>query len=222
MKKLKKILQILKEMSVISFIYYNFFCLMVKRDSGCWLYPYKNSVISIHKTAQLNLHSNLIINGNKLKGSKAESYLALRENSVMNVNGFVFLYYNTTIQVHKNAKLDIGKSRINSDSVIITAKNIVIKNGFRTGRNVFIFDSDHHPIYDSKGYRINEPKGIIINEDVWLGLKSTITKGVTIGKGSVIGAHSLINRDVPSGVIMGSPRAEIVKENILYSYNSNK
>jgi len=45
---------------------------------------------------------------------------------------------------------------------------------------------------------------------------------VTIGKGSVIGAHSLINRDVPSGVIMGSPRAEIVKENILYSYNSNK
>lgn len=140
----------------------------------------------------------------------------------MNVNGFVFLYYNTTIQVHKNAQLDVGKSRINSDSVIIAAKKIVIKNGFRTGRNVFIFDSDHHPIYDSKGHRINEPKEIVINEDVWLGLKSTITKGVTIGKGSVIGAHSLINRDVPPGVIMGSPRAEIVKENILYSYNSNK
>ena len=69
---------------------------------------------------------------------------------------------------------------------------------------------------------LNEPKEIIINEDVWLGLKSTITKGVTIGKGSVIGAHSLINKDVPPGVIMGSPRAKIVKENILYSYDSNK
>jgi len=222
MRKLKKVFKILREMSAINFIYYNFFCVMVKRDPGCWLYPYKNSVINIHKTARLNLHSNLIINGNKLKSSKAESYLVLRENSVMNVNGFVFLYYNTTIQVHKNAQLDVGKSRINSDSVIIAAKKIVIKNGFRTGRNVFIFDSDHHPIYDSKGYRINEPKEIIINEDVWLGLKSTIIKGVTIGKGSVIGAHSLINRNVPPGVIMGSPRAEIVKENILYSYNSNK
>lgn len=219
MHKLKKVLKILKQINVLHFAYYNFFCTSVKRDKGCWLFPHKNSVISIHRNAQLNLHDSLLLNGHRLKGSKVESYLVLRENSIMNVNGFVYLYYGATIQVHKNAQLDIGKSRINSGSVIIAAKKIVIKNGFRAGRLVFIYDSDHHPIYDSKKVRINKPKDIIINEDVWIGLKSTVMKGVIIGKGSVIGAHSLISKDVPSGVIMGSTRADVIKENILYSYD---
>ena len=52
---------------------------------------------------------------------------------------------------------------------------------------------------------------IIIENDVWIGAKSTIMSGVKISNGSVIGANSLVTKDVPPyAVVVGNP-AKIVK-----------
>ena len=74
----------------------------------------QGSVISIDKTAIINLHANYIMNANKIKGSRAESILLLRKNAVLNVTGRVQLYYNTTVQVHDNATLNLGNVGMNS------------------------------------------------------------------------------------------------------------
>ena len=47
---------------------------------------------------------------------------------------------------------------------------------------------------------------IIIGDDVWLGSKSVVLKGVSIGKGAVVGAGAVVTRSLPSGVIaVGAP-----------------
>jgi acetyltransferase-like isoleucine patch superfamily enzyme len=47
---------------------------------------------------------------------------------------------------------------------------------------------------------------IIIGNDVWIGFNSTILKGVTIGDGAIIGANTVVTKDVPPfAVAVGNP-----------------
>ena len=68
---------------------------------------------------------------------------------------------------------------------------------------------------DSKSRDIHwekiESRDIIIEDDVWIGFGATVLKGVTIGKGAIIGAKSVVTHDVePFTVVAGNP-AKVVK-----------
>ena len=53
--------------------------------------------------------------------------------------------------------------------------------------------------------------GIVIEDDVWLGFGVIVLDGVRIGKGAVIGAGSVITRDIPDGAIAFGVPARVVK-----------
>lgn len=57
--------------------------------------------------------------------------------------------------------------------------------------------------------RISAP--IYVEDEVWIGAGSTILGGVTIGKGSVVAAGAVVNRDVPPGVLVGGVPARIIR-----------
>jgi maltose O-acetyltransferase len=62
-----------------------------------------------------------------------------------------------------------------------------------------------------KSYPITA-KDVVIEDDVWIGDYAVILPGVTIGKGSVVGAHAVVKEDVPAGsVVVGQP-ARVVKK----------
>lgn len=62
---------------------------------------------------------------------------------------------------------------------------------------------------DKQGWADEKP--VVIEDDVWIGLRVTILPGVTIGKGSVIGASAVVTKSVPPySVVAGNP-AKIVK-----------
>lgn len=92
--------------------------------------------------------------------------------------------------------------------------NVYFMDGgtIQIGKHCFIgpncgFYTANHPLIASErnlGYEIAKP--IVIEDDVWIGADVTILPGVTIGKGSVIGAKSLVNKDIPAGVVaVGNP-----------------
>ena len=55
-----------------------------------------------------------------------------------------------------------------------------------------------------------KPKPVVIESDVMIYMKSTILRGVRIGRGSVVGANSLVNRDVPPfTIVAGVPAKEV-------------
>ena len=55
-------------------------------------------------------------------------------------------------------------------------------------------------------------EGLEVEDDVFIGMNCLILKGVTIGKGSVIGAGSVVVKNIPSGVIAAGNPARVIRE----------
>jgi acetyltransferase-like isoleucine patch superfamily enzyme len=53
---------------------------------------------------------------------------------------------------------------------------------------------------------------VIIGENVWIGDKVTILPGVEIGNGVVIGANSVVTKDIPSYCVVGGNPAKVIKQ----------
>lgn len=207
------------KMDIPKFIYYNFIAKNVKRDKGCWIFPIKGTCIDMARSASIELHGNITLNHAKLKGSKAECLLLLQDNAKLTVNKSLTLYCDARMSVHKDAALTIGSLRANNGTIIACEYKITIGNRVRMGNNVFILDSDYHPILNDEGKRINSHKEVIIEDDVWLASKATVLKGATIHAGTVIGANSLVSGNVPGGVIVTTMPARPVMK---VDYNGSR
>lgn len=57
-------------------------------------------------------------------------------------------------------------------------------------------------------------KGIVIEDDVWIATNSSILDGVTIGKGSVVAAGAVVNKDVPPYSVVGGDSCKNTKKQI--------
>lgn len=212
MKTLFSKLKLLYTISFSQFIYFNFISKNVIRDKGSYLFPYKNSVINIDKTAKLILHGTIYINSNKPKKSKAEAYLTMQKNSVLTVHKGLYLNYNATIEVHKDGKMEIGLAYVNSNAVLICSRKIVLGEEVLVSREVFIYDSDHHDILNKFGEKTNIPKEIIIGNHVWIGIKSTIMKGTKLEDGAVIASNSVVISNIKAGQLAsGNPARVFMK-----------
>lgn len=190
--RIRLLLRIALGISLPKFIYYNFLCRRVKRDRGKFLLPYRHACIELSKTAQIHLHAHFSLNTNKYPGSRAECYLRLRDGASMTVTGNVGLMYHGTIEVHKNASLQIGSCTVQSGAVIICAYKMTIGQGCLFSRMSYVSDSDHHRILNAEGEITNHPRETVIGDHVWVGVKATIMKGAKIKSGCVIGANSLV------------------------------
>ncbi len=108
-----------------------------------------------------------------------------------------------------------------------SSKKIVIGNRVLIAHNVNIHDNISHPLnaqerYDENSnfvltnkHNISRIKSmeIVIEDDVWIGFNSIILRGVTIGKGAIIGAGSVVTKDVePWTVNVGNPSKCIRKQ----------
>lgn len=93
--------------------------------------------------------------------------------------------------------------RISAASKIHIGDNCMLASG------VYITDADWHDIYDRTAAGSTAP--VILEENVWVGDRATVCKGVTIGKNSVVGAGSVVVNDIePNTVVAGNP-AKIIK-----------
>lgn len=108
----------------------------------------------------------------------------------------------------RNAIIRIGSNCGFSGSTISAFNKIVIGNNVKIGANVLITDSDWHP----EDPRSRLPSPIIIQDNVWLGINVVVLKGVTIGENCVIGANSIVTRDVPSNCIAAGNPCRVIRE----------
>lgn len=84
---------------------------------------------------------------------------------------------------------------IGRNALVACAKNIAIgKNNMWSFDNI-IMDTDSHPMLSGGGV-INPDKEIIIGDNVWLGCRCTILKGVHIANNTIIGSNSLVRKDI--------------------------
>lgn len=96
-------------------------------------------------------------------------------------------------------------------STVIANSRVTIGNSCLIAPFAYIIDSDHG-IHDAIPIRLQPytMSSVALGDDVWLGVGSTVLKGVCIGPGAVVGAGSVVTRSVPSGAIVaGAPAHEI-------------
>lgn len=95
---------------------------------------------------------------------------------------------------------------INHNLVLLDSGGVSIGNDVRIGPNCGIYTPQHayDPALRAAGYERSFP--VVIEDNVWIGGGVSILGGVTIGKNSIIGAGSVVTRDIPDNVIaVGNP-----------------
>lgn len=115
--------------------------------------------------------------------------------------------------------------RVGMSSTVLWAKEkISIGNDVNIGADCIIIDTDAHP-HDyiqrrrayaqemgQEAYLKTIPSAPVqIDDDVWIGARSQILKGVHIGARSIIAAGSVVTRDIPADVIAGGVPAKVIK-----------
>jgi acetyltransferase-like isoleucine patch superfamily enzyme len=117
-------------------------------------------------------------------------------------------------------RIEIGAGVTCSGSVHIAATSrVTIGEGVLLGSHVHITDHAHGsysgPLQDSPTTppaerRLSSGRPVVIERNVWLGDGVVVLPGVRIGEGSVIGANSVVSRDVPPNVIaVGAPAVAV-------------
>lgn len=134
--------------------------------------------------------------------------LSIGQNCVFE-NNLVFKYDSIW---RKGSNIIIGDNVfIGHNTEFNISERISIGNDCLIASNCKFIDHDHGFSVVNKPIRLQEPKlsPIIIEDNVWIGTSCIILKGVTIGSGSIIGAGSLVNKNVPPNEIWcGSPASQ--------------
>lgn len=119
----------------------------------------------------------------------------------------------------KTPSITIGSNcQIGSYNHITAANSITICDGVLTGKFVTITDNSHGRPGDEGDIDISAinrdvfSKGpVIIEENVWIGDKATILPNVRIGRCSIIGANSVVTKDIPPYTVAAGNPARVIK-----------
>ncbi len=111
------------------------------------------------------------------------------------------------------AVLEIGANFGMTGGSLCAANRIIIGNDVNIGANSTVIDTDFHPLDPEQRKQtpqVAETAPITIEDDVFIGMNCLILKGVTIGKCSIVGAGSVVTKDIPPRVVMaGNPARKI-------------
>jgi len=119
--------------------------------------------------------------------------------------------------------VEVGKNTYGVINLLNYNENAKLRIGSfcSIGPNVtFVLSGEHnvntlttYPIKASyENVKESLTKGnIILEDDIWIGCNTTILSGVKIGQGAVVGAGSLVNKDVPPYAIVGGVPAKVIK-----------
>ncbi len=119
--------------------------------------------------------------------------------------------------VAKGGELNIKNNVGISATAIVCWSKVEIGNNVRIGGGTVIYDTDHHSLDYKERTAVPEIKEniktspVIIKDNVFIGANSTILKGVTIGENSIIGACSVVTKNVPKNEIWAGNPARFIK-----------
>lgn len=104
-----------------------------------------------------------------------------------------------------------GLAVINYNCVILDTSPVHIGAGAFIAPGVCLACAGHALDPEQRAEGIGTSRPITLEEDVWIGANAVVCGGVTIGKGSVIGAGSVVTRDIPAGVVAAGVPCRVIR-----------
>lgn len=165
----------------------------------------------IHKT---------VIFTNSTVHTRHDSNIKIDENSIF--HGIVYFY--------RQASLHVGsRSYIGPNTTFHITTSISIGDDVMISSGCILIDSDMHSLrfserkndvlieigYDESGkekdWAVVKSVPIHIQDKVWIGLNAIILKGVTLGEGCVVGAGSVVTKDIPPWTVVAGNPAQVIR-----------
>jgi len=116
---------------------------------------------------------------------------------------------------NRSVALEIGSGASIAGACVLSAiRSVVLEKDVLLARNVYV--SDHIHRYTQIGVPIlkqglDKVMPVLIRQGAWLGQNVVVCPGVTIGRGAVIGANSLVNSDIPDFCVAAGAPARVLK-----------
>ena len=173
-----------------------------KSKDGSQLRP--DAVIKLSDGRNIIIDENVSINGN--------IDLRNRENGKIIISKDVTIDTNSRFVAANNATLNIGKGcKLGSYLIFNCGEDITVGEDCIFGGFCY-FQSSNHGIKKDEliKYQDHTYGKIIIGKGAWFGARVTVLPGVTIGEGSVIGANSVVTKDIPSNSIAVGIPAKVI------------
>ena len=184
---------------------------------GNYILPTPHCTIEIKQGAKIIKNGVLLLGNKKFKKSKLETRLLVDKGATLRFDGNTTIGYGSDIEIFPNAELSFGGGgATNIGATIICGEKIQIGKNTMLGRHITIRDNNGSHYMNRQGYKNSRP--VIIGDKVWLTEQCTVMPGVKIGDGAIIGALSLVIRNVPAYSLASGHPAEIVDEDILWKY----
>jgi acetyltransferase-like isoleucine patch superfamily enzyme len=112
---------------------------------------------------------------------------------------------------YSNGRIEIGsRTFINYGSSVAARDFIEIGSHCHLGHYTFIMDNNQHDTVVHTALPPSKP--IVIEDDVWIGSHVVILPGVRIGKNAVIGAGSIVTRDIPPRCVAAGNPARVIRQ----------
>ena len=176
--------------------------------------------------------THLLFAANRVKFSEFTSYgipylhiardakeFAIGNNFRMNnnqLNNPIGYFNRCTFVIHPNAEIKIGNNVGISQSAIVSHCSVVIGDNVDIGGGSIIYTSDFHSLdwriritKEDQNNKKNAP--VVIKDNVFIGARSMILKGVVIGENSIVGAGSVVTKSIPANQIWAGNPARFIR-----------
>lgn len=172
------------------------------------------------KTGRLIINGHLIIEKRGAPKPYGNVVIEIYDGATLIINGTVILGANVSLLVGSGATMILGSKEngyttVSHDVQIVANQKVEIGSGCMFSWDVLIMDTNIHPIIAEPPIPIHSP--VIIDDDVWLGCRSTILKGVRIEQGAVVGAAAVVVKNIPARAAVAGNPAKVIKENVSWA-----
>lgn len=111
------------------------------------------------------------------------------------------------------ATLEIGdRTLVNFGTSIVAIERVTIGAHCHIGPHCYILDNSFHELEPERRLERPRSRPITIEDNVWLGARVIVMPGVTIGRDSVVGAGSVVTKDIPSRTLAAGVPAKPLRE----------
>jgi coenzyme F420-reducing hydrogenase beta subunit len=191
---------------------------IVREKKGRFIF-FRNSFVAIGKNTKVILYAPFFMGRRHVVKSNMDTRLGIEDWASLIVNGKFDMYQGTFIWIKRSGTLELDGGFMHEGVHITCGAYIKIGKNAHIAKNVIIRDLDGHYV-ESADYRTAKP--VIIGDNVWIGNRAMVLKGVTIGDGAIIAAGAVVNKDVPSYSVAAGNPAKIIRTNIKWRSQQNK
>ena len=179
---------------------------------------YSNS-LSLFSIGKVVGRGNVIdVRTKKVGGVKL--YICGNSNKVTIEEGVVMLSGIIYVEDDNN-EIHIGKNSTIYDAELAVAEGckLTVGEGCLFSKEIRICTTDSHSIVDKMtGERLNKARNINIGKHVWIGYRTAVNKGVTIGDGCVVGGYSVVTHDIPEHTCAVGVPAKVIRSGIEWKH----